>query len=105
MCWDVPILGLTFGMPLAAVVAGLQLPALPFSGTFANAFIVMVAFDPFDRPVIDRLVLCTLTPRFVVLPGTEPCPPYRPGKLAQRGGDVDRLPALPGHPPAVGIVT
>jgi hypothetical protein len=64
VCWGVPILGLTLGMPLAAtIVARLQLPGPSFTEAFVNAFVVMIAFDLFDWLVVDWLVLCTLTAR------------------------------------------
>jgi hypothetical protein len=76
--WSLPLLGCVFVPPLAAaIVAKLQLPDLSFAGAFANAFIVMLAFDLFDLLVLDWLWFCTLTPRFVVLPGTEGLAGYR----------------------------
>jgi len=84
--WNLPFLCLLFGTPLAAaVVARLQLPALSFPGAFTNAFIVMIAFDLFDWLVIDWLVFCTLTPRFVVLPGTEGMAGYKDHAMHFRG--------------------
>jgi hypothetical protein len=50
-----------------------------------NAFVVMIAFDLFDWLVVDWLVLCTLTPRFVVLPGTEGVAGYKDYAMHLRG--------------------
>jgi hypothetical protein len=84
--WGVPFLGLLFGAPLAAaIVAKLQQPDLSFAGAFANAFVVMLAFSLFDWLVIDWLVFCTLTPRFVVLLGTEGMAGYRDYGMHSRG--------------------
>lgn len=84
--WSVPFLLLLFGLPLAAtVVAKLLLPDLGFAGGFANAFVVMLAFNAFDWLVLDWLVFCTLTPRFVVLAGTEGMAGYRDYGLHFRG--------------------
>jgi len=84
--WSLPLLCLLFGTPLAATIgARLQLPGLSFAGAFVNAFMVMIAFDLFDWLVIDWLVFCTLTPRFVVLPGTEGMAGYKDYAMHFRG--------------------
>ena len=84
--WAVPFLTLLFGLPLAAaVLARRQVPDLTFAGGFANAFIVLLAFNAFDWLVIDWLVFCTFTPRFAVLPGTEGMAGYRDYGLHFRG--------------------
>jgi len=79
-------LGVLFGAPLAAaIVARSQLPDLPFVGAFVNAFVVMLAFNHFDWLVLDWLVFCTLTPGFVVLPGTEGMAGYKDYAMHFRG--------------------
>jgi hypothetical protein len=55
--WGLPFLTLLLGLSLAAaVLARLQLPGLTFAGGFANAFVVMLAFNDFDWLVLDWLV-------------------------------------------------
>jgi len=84
--WAVLFLGVLFGAPLAAaIVARSQVPDLTFAGSFVNAFVVMLAFNLFDWLVADWLVFCTLTPGFVVLPGTEGMAGYKDYALHFRG--------------------
>ncbi len=84
--WSIPLLGVLFGAPLAAaVVARLQVPDLSFAGAFANAFVVLLAINVFDLVVLDVLMFCTLTPRFVVLPGTEGMAGYKDYAMHFRG--------------------
>ena len=60
------------GNPHAVDVASRSVAKLPLPElSFGNAFVDMVAADAFDWLVLDWLVLSTLPPQFVVLPGTE----------------------------------
>lgn len=76
--WATLLIGIVFVMPLAAaLVARAQVPDLSFAGAFANAFVVLVVFNLVDWLVIDWLIVCTWTPRFFVLPGTEGMAGYK----------------------------
>lgn len=84
--WSLPFLALLFGLPLvAAVAARLQQPDLSFGGAFLNALAVLLVFNLVDLLLLDWLVFCTLTPRFVVLAGTEGMAGYRDYGLHLRG--------------------
>lgn len=80
-------LSLLFGIPLIAIfLGGLavstlvlrgQAPELPFTALFLNGFGVAMVFNLFDLLILDWLIFCALTPRFVVLPGTEGAAGYK----------------------------
>lgn len=42
-----------------------------FLSLFLHPFFVLMIFNLFDLLVLDLLLLCTITPRFMVVPGTE----------------------------------
>jgi hypothetical protein len=44
---------------------------------FADAFGVVFVFNLVDWLALDWLIFCTITPRFVVIPGTEGMPGYK----------------------------
>ncbi|MFN8666765.1 MAG: hypothetical protein U0164_06130 [Gemmatimonadaceae bacterium] len=48
-----------------------------FAALFTNTFVVASTFNVFDWLVLDWLIFCTITPRFVVIPGTEGLPAYK----------------------------
>ncbi len=76
--WAALLIAILFGMPLAATLAArAQAPDLSFASAFVNAFIVLLVFNLVDWLVVDWLIVCTLTPRFVVLPGTEGMAGYK----------------------------
>lgn len=84
--WTLPFLTLLFGLPLAAALTlKLQRPDLSFAEAALAAFVVLVVFNLWDWLVLDWLVFCTLTPRFVVLAGTEGMAGYRDYGMHFRG--------------------
>ena len=84
--WGAALIVALFAPALAAAVAAqLQAPHLSFAGGFLNAFAVLVAFNLFDWLVLDWIMFCTVTPRFVVLPGTEGMAGYRDYGMHFRG--------------------
>lgn len=84
--WSIPFLALLFGLPLAAALTlKLQRPDLSFFEAALVAFVVLVVFNLYDWLVLDWLVFCTITPRFVVLPGTEGMAGYRDYGMHFRG--------------------
>jgi hypothetical protein len=78
------LLGTPF-LVLLAVVPFLSTLALkrhgagnaPFVRLFLNAFGVVMVFNLVDLVLLDWLMFCTITPRFVVIPGTEGMEAYR----------------------------
>ena len=42
-----------------------------FGWVFAHAFLILFSFWLFDLLVLDWLMFCTITPKFLVIPGTE----------------------------------
>jgi hypothetical protein len=76
--WVVPFAAVLFGLPLAAaIVTRTQQPDLSYGGAFLAALTPLVIFNLFDLLIVDWLVLCTLTPGFMMLPGTEGMAGYK----------------------------
>lgn len=60
--------------------------ALPsFGALFVNTFVVASIFNVVDWLVLDWLVFCTITPRVVVIPGTEGMRAYKDYAFHFRG--------------------
>lgn len=76
--WGVPLMGLLLGAPIVSTLlferthAGASVAQL-----FYHAFVVASVFNVIDLVVIDWLVLCTFTPRSLIIPGTEGMAGYR----------------------------
>jgi len=51
--------------------------SLPFLKNATNIFILLFSFNLVDLLIIDWIVFCTITPHFLVLPGTEGHPGYK----------------------------
>ncbi len=80
-------LALMLGMPFVIAIV-----AVPFISTlqfhqqagevfflllFLHAFAILLVFNLFDLLVLDLLLFCTITPRFMVVPGTEGLAGYK----------------------------
>ena len=65
-------------------------PSPGFGTAFLSAFVVLVVFNLVDRLILDWLVFCPLTPRFVVLPGTEGMAGYKDYRMHFRGAQSFR---------------
>jgi hypothetical protein len=84
--WGTALIVALFAPALAAAVAAqLQASDRSFAGGFLNALVVLLAFNLFDWLVLDWIMFCTVTPRFVVLPGTEGMAGYRDYGMHFRG--------------------
>ncbi|MCC6927841.1 MAG: hypothetical protein IT359_02510 [Gemmatimonadaceae bacterium] len=59
--------------------------AASFGALFVNTFVVASTFNVFDWLVLDWLLVCTLTPRFLVIPGTEGMRAYKDYAFHFRG--------------------
>jgi hypothetical protein len=82
--WGIPFwLGL-LGFPMAAAFAA----KAAHSGLleiFLSAAGVILLFNLFDWLIVDWLIVCTITPRFMVLPGTEGMAGYKNYGMHFRG--------------------
>ena len=72
----IPILLVMFVYPLAVSWYYRPLDA-SFSYFFTTIWALMLAFNLIDLVVIDWLLFCTVTPKFVVIEGTEGHPGYK----------------------------
>lgn len=78
-------MGIYFAIPLLAVLIGY--PAfvgwyyspqpVTFLPVFSIMWGIMLVMNVFDLVVLDWIVFCTITPRFVVIKGTEGSPAYK----------------------------
>jgi hypothetical protein len=82
--WISLLLGIPFLIVLLAVpfISTLTLKdqrgsAISFLPLFANAFGISFIFNLVDWLLLDWLMFCTITPQFVVIPGTEGAAGYR----------------------------
>jgi hypothetical protein len=77
------ILGMPFIIAIVAVpfISTLQFlqqaGEVSFFQLFIHAFGVLMIFNVFDLVVLDLLLFCTITPRFMVVPGTEGLAGYK----------------------------
>jgi hypothetical protein len=69
----VPFLLLLFAVPFISTLSLKNQSGTPatFLQLFLNAFGVAFAFNLVDLVLLDWLVFCTITPKFVIIPGTE----------------------------------
>ena len=74
-----PFIALVVGIPLlSALGLGAEGPAEPsFWALFVHAYAVLLVFWVVDLVVLDWLVYCTITPRRLVVPGTEGMAGYK----------------------------
>ena len=75
------VLGIPFLLALLLVpfvsTLALNTESAPFYVLFVNAFGVSMVFNIVDWLILDWLVFCTLTPRFLVIPGMEGMAAYK----------------------------
>jgi hypothetical protein len=78
----IPFLVLLFAVPFLSTLI-IRIRPVPlgaeasYQDLFLHAFGVLFVFNLVDLLVLDWLVFCTITPRFVVIPGTEGDPAYK----------------------------
>lgn len=81
-------LSLIFGIPFLILLVAVPLIStltlkrqnggdVSFLQLFLNAFGVAFAFNLVDLLILDWLIFCTITPKFVVIPGTEGMEGYK----------------------------
>ena len=75
------VLGIPFLLALILVpffsTLALNAENASFTSLFVNAFGVSMVFNIVDWLLLDWLMFCTLTPRFLVIPGTEGMSAYK----------------------------
>ena len=72
LMWGIPFLACLVGIPaMSTVWLERQEPSAGFAALFLNAWGVGLIFNAVDLLFIDWLVLCYITPRSLVIPGTE----------------------------------
>jgi hypothetical protein len=77
----------SLGFPLYSTVGYLQQAGadVSFGWAFAHAFLILLSFWLVDLVVLDWLMFCTITPKFLVIPGTEGFPGYKDFSMHLRG--------------------
>ncbi len=77
------ILGIPFLIAIVAVpfISTLQFKqagnGIGFISLFLHAFAILMIFNLFDLIVLDLLLFCTITPKFMVVPGTDGLAGYK----------------------------
>jgi hypothetical protein len=68
-----------FGVPLLSIRRyDLMTGGIPtFIEMFVNIFTIFMVFNIVDLLILDWLIICTITPKFIVLPGTEGMAGYK----------------------------
>jgi len=79
LIWAVPFLAVLVGVPLLSCLTLRRQAggAETFGLLWLDAFGVAMMFNLFDLVLVDWLIVCTLTPRFIVIPGTAGLPGYK----------------------------
>jgi hypothetical protein len=79
LAFGIPFMLVLIGGPfvLTAMLAARSEGALSFGEMFLYAGGLLFVFNLFDWLVIDWLVFCTITPKMIVIPGTEGNPAYK----------------------------
>jgi hypothetical protein len=79
LIWGIPFLITLLVLPLLACLEAAQQSSgnITYSRLFLNAFGVAIFFNMVDLVVIDWLIVCGITPKFLVLPGTEGMKAYK----------------------------
>ncbi len=82
--WAVMFLLLLVAFPMLAALSA-KAAHQGFSGVFLSAFGVGFLFNLVDWLILDWLIVCTITPAFVVIPGTEGMAGYKNYAMHFRG--------------------
>jgi hypothetical protein len=74
----IPFLVLLFGIPLfSTILLKRHNPDFTYLALAFNAFGVAFAFNIFDWLILDWLIFCSITPGFMILPGSEGAAAYK----------------------------
>jgi hypothetical protein len=82
--WTAVFLLLLIAFPSFAALSA-RAAHLRFLGVFLSAFGVSFLFNLVDWLILDWLIVCTITPKFVVIPGTEGMAGYKNYALHFKG--------------------
>ena len=93
LVWGIPFLTALLAVPtISTLLFKRQHPsAATYSALFLNAFGVEFLFNTVDLIIIDWLVLCWMTPRSFVIPGTEGLAGYKNYRHHFRGFVIGTL--------------
>jgi hypothetical protein len=84
LSWGIPFWLFLLGFSLAAALSA-KAAHQGFLEVFLSAFGVIFLFNLVDWLILDWLIICTITPKFVVLPGTEGMAGYKNYGMHFRG--------------------
>lgn len=76
LLWGAPLLLIMLGLPQGYLIAA-SLAGRDFWGLWLDGYLILMSFNLVDLLIVDWLILCCWTPKFVVLPGTEGHPAYK----------------------------
>jgi len=77
LIFGIPFLLLLVAVPFWSTYTLRQQFTTPFLGLLLNAFGVAFIFNLVDWLILDWLMFCTLTPAFIVIPGTQGMAAYK----------------------------
>ncbi|MCI0765086.1 nitroreductase [Bacillus sp. TL12] len=77
-----------FGTPLISTFLLNQHEKLLFINAFLHSFGILMIFNLVDLLIIDWLIFCWITPRFVVIPSTEGMKGYKNYRMHLRGAMI-----------------
>lgn len=76
--WGIPfMLTLLAGLTISGVLLKRGMPNARFLTIYADTLSVALFFNLWDLVVLDWLIFCTITPAFLVIPGTSGMPGYK----------------------------
>lgn len=75
--WGIPLLTVMLTIPFLSALSIKHRSGTGYLDFFLTAFGVAFIFNVVDLLVIDWLIFCTLTPKFMILPGTEGMAGYK----------------------------
>lgn len=82
--WGIPFWVCLLGFPVAAALSA-KAANLGILSIFLSAAGVVILFNLVDWLILDWLIVCTITPKFMVLPGTEGMAGYKNYAMHFRG--------------------
>lgn len=84
---SIPWLAWAFAYPLYSThsFASQAAGGFTFGGLYLHAFLIFFSFWLVDLVILDGIMFCLITPKFVVIPGTEGFPGYKDFGMHLRG--------------------
>ncbi|MDP4092660.1 MAG: hypothetical protein Q8920_04795 [Bacillota bacterium] len=81
----VPMLLILFIFLMATVIHSYIALDVSYFVLFLHYLIIFMTWNIFDLLIMDWLIFCTLTPKFLIIPGTENNPAYKDFKFHLKG--------------------